>query len=78
MADEQKPSGNQLEGEGSYTATRRYNKHVAEHQREEDVEQLADEAREALEGEEGEELQKAEELGKRGPHAPPASPSSNR
>lgn len=57
-----------LEGEGSYTATRQYNKDLAEHQKTADVEKLAEEAREALEGEEGEELRQAEERGKRGPN----------
>lgn len=59
----------ELEGEGSTTATRQYNKHVAEHLQEQDVEQLAQQARDAAEGEQGEELKRAEELGKRGPAA---------
>ena len=67
--DRKQEQGGKLEGEGSYTATRQYNRHVGEHQREQDVEQLAQSAREAVEGEEGEELRRAEEEGKRGPAA---------
>lgn len=55
-----------VEGEGSYTATRRYNDGVREHLATHDVESEAEAAREALEGEEGEELAAAEERGKRG------------
>lgn len=57
-----------LEGEGSYTGTRKYNQGLAEHQQTADVEGLAEKAREAVEGEEGEELREAEERGKRGPN----------
>jgi len=75
MAQEGKTSQNdkngQLEGEGSYTATRKYNQHLAEHQRTEDVERLAEDAREALEGEEGEDLRQAEEKAKQGPGRTP-------
>lgn len=55
-----------VEGEGSYTATRRYNEGVQEHLATHDVEAEAEEALEALEGEEREELEAAEERGKRG------------
>lgn len=55
-----------VEGEGSYTATRRYNEGVQEHLANHDVEAEAEEAREALEGEERAELEAAEEQGKRG------------
>lgn len=67
--DQNKETQNEVEGEGSYTATRRYNQHLAEHQQEQDVEQLAERAREAIDGEEGEELKRAEEKGKSGPNA---------
>jgi len=60
-------TNSEVEGEGSYTGTRKYNQHLAEHQSKEDVDQLADKARKALEGEEGDELRRAEEAGKRGP-----------
>lgn len=70
MSDENNKNG-KVEGEGSYTGTRNYNKHVAEHQQREDVDALADEARKAVEGQEGEELQNAEQKGKAGPNARP-------
>lgn len=60
--DAQQPG---VEGEGSYTAARRYNEGVQEHLDTHDVEAEAEEAREALEGEEREELEAAEEQGKR-------------
>lgn len=53
-----------VEGEGSYTATRRYNEHVKEHLQTANVESEAKAAREALEGEEREELEEAEARGK--------------
>ncbi len=56
-----------LEGEGSYSATRRYNAGVADHVRSADVGALAKKAAKALEGKEGEALRNAEKLGKRGP-----------
>lgn len=74
MAEENKPTnGKTLEGEGSYTATRRYNRHLAEHQQKEDVEALAEEALEALESDEAEELARAEQQGKRGPKPQPSA-----
>jgi hypothetical protein len=54
----------QVEGEGSYTATHRYNEGVQKHLQTHDVESEAEEAREALEGDEGAELQQAEQRGK--------------
>jgi hypothetical protein len=59
------PSG--VEGEGSYTGTRRYNENLAKHLESHDVEREAEEAREALEGDEREELEAAERRGKQGP-----------
>ncbi|MEY4548437.1 MAG: hypothetical protein RL685_4632 [Pseudomonadota bacterium] len=59
----QKPG---VEGEGSYTASRRYNDGVREHLENNDVEREGEEAREALEGDEREALEAAEEQGKRG------------
>lgn len=56
-----------LEGEGSYSATRRYNQGLAKHQKQADVGELAKRARKAVEGAEGTELRRAEERGKRGP-----------
>lgn len=55
-----------VEGEGSYTASRRYNDGVREHLENNDVEREAEEARKALEGDEREALEAAEEQGKRG------------
>jgi hypothetical protein len=63
----QSPQPTQVEGEGSYTASRRYNEGVKKHVETEDTEGLAEAAREALEGEEGDELRDAEQRGKRGP-----------
>jgi hypothetical protein len=54
----------QVEGEGSYTATHRYNEGLREHLKTHDVESEAEEAREALEGEERAELEQAEQRGK--------------
>lgn len=56
-----------LEGEGSYSATRRYNQHLGDAIDSGDVEALADAARRALEGPEREELERAEAEGKAGP-----------
>ncbi|MEY2930090.1 MAG: hypothetical protein RL033_839 [Pseudomonadota bacterium] len=55
-----------VEGEGSYTASRRYNEGLREHLENNDVEREGEEAREALEGDEREALEAAEEQGKRG------------
>jgi hypothetical protein len=63
--NEKKPSG--VEGEGSYTGTRRYNEHVAQHQKNADIDKLAEEAREAVEGDEAEALERAEEAARKGP-----------
>jgi hypothetical protein len=54
----------QVEGEGSYTATHRYNEGVREHIANHDVESEAEAARLALEGDERQELEQAEERGK--------------
>lgn len=64
-----------LEGEGSYTATRRYNQHLAEANASTDVDAAADEARRAVEGPEGEELARAAEEAKKGPKHRPAPPA---
>jgi hypothetical protein len=62
-----KTTKTKLEGEGSYTATRRYNSQLAEFQRTADVAGAAQKAAKALDGKEGTELRKAEGRGKRGP-----------
>ena len=65
-----------LEGEGSYTATRRYNQHLAEAIDSGDIEAAADEARRAVEGPEGEELARAAEEAKKGPKHKPGAPAA--
>ena len=56
-----------LEGEGSYSATRRYNQHLADAVTSGDLEAGAKEAARALDGPEGEELRRAAEEAKAGP-----------
>jgi hypothetical protein len=65
--DESKKSDSKLEGEGSYSATRRYNQHLGEAIDSGDIETAADEARRAIDGPEGSELKRAEQQGKAGP-----------
>jgi hypothetical protein len=55
-----------MEGEGSYTATRRYDEGVAKSVAAGDTEKLAKEAAQALDGPEGTELRKAEQAAKQG------------
>jgi hypothetical protein len=75
--DESKKSHQSLEGEGSYSATRRYNKHLGDAVASGDLEARAEQARRAVEGPEGEELARAAERAKRGPKAAAATrPSS--
>ncbi len=62
-------SDNRVEGEGSYTATRAYNKHLGETMKSGHVGEKAKEARKAVDGPEGAELRRAEAEGKR--HARP-------
>jgi hypothetical protein len=61
----------QVEGEGSYTGTRRYNEHLKQHIETQNTEELAEQARKALEGDEKAELEEAERRGKRGPMVRP-------
>jgi len=65
--DESKKSESELEGEGSYSATRKYNQHLGEAIDSGDIEAAADEARRAIDGPEGPELKRAEQQGKAGP-----------
>jgi hypothetical protein len=53
-----------LEGEGSYSATRRYNQHLADAIDTGDLEAGAEQAREAMEGAEREALERAAAEGK--------------
>lgn len=64
------PAKPSVEGEGSYTGTRRYNEHVKKHVETQNTEELAERAKRALEGDERAELEEAEERGKRGPNPP--------
>lgn len=56
-----------VEGEGSYTGTRRYNDRLGKHIEQGNVEREAREAKQALEGEEGDQLREAERRAKQGP-----------
>ncbi|HET7542899.1 MAG TPA: hypothetical protein VFK05_23665 [Polyangiaceae bacterium] len=76
--EESKKSNQPLEGEGSYSATRRYNKHLGEAVARGDLEAGAERARRAVEGAEGKELVRAAEQAKRGPKAASASPASRK
>ncbi len=72
-ADQTKPEG--VEGEGSYTSTRRYNEHVKKHLDDGNVEEEAKQAKQALQGDERSELEDAERRAKRGPVPPRPEPS---
>ena len=61
-----KAKPDQLEGEGSYTAARRYREGVAKTVKEGGVAAAAERAAEALDGPEGKSLREAEEKAKRG------------
>lgn len=61
------PKTGGVEGEGNYTATRRYNERVKKHAQNADTEELGEQAKKALEGPEGPELEEAERQAKRGP-----------
>ena len=56
-----------LEGEGSYTATRRYREGLERSIRKGNMDELAKEAEEALDGPEGDDLRRAAEAAQRGP-----------
>jgi hypothetical protein len=77
MEKKKDSSATQLEGEGSYTGTRRYNEHLRQHQKTHDSEELAEEARKALEGDEKAELEQAEQRGKSGPARRSSQDKSN-
>jgi len=65
------PQPQGIEGEGSYTATQRYNERLKKHIEENDLEELGEQAKHALEGDERAELEEAERRGKRGPSPKP-------
>ena len=56
-----------LEGEGSYSAARRYNRHLGDAVASGDLEAGAEEARSALDGPEGAELRRAAVEAQKGP-----------
>jgi len=64
---ESKKSVQPVEGEGSYSATRRYNQHLGDAVTSGDLEAGAEEARRAVDGPEGKELERAAEDAKKGP-----------
>jgi hypothetical protein len=66
---------NDVEGEGSYTGTQRYNERLKKHIQSEDTEALGEQAKRALEGDERAELEDAERRAKRGPTPPRPEPS---
>jgi hypothetical protein len=68
------PASANVEGEGSYTATHRYNEKLKKQMESADIEGLAEEARKALEGKEGDELREAEQRAKKGPPARKPAP----
>lgn len=72
--DNRAAESHKVEGEGSYTGTRRYNEHLKKHVETQNTEELAEKARRALEGDEKEELEEAERRAKRGPK--PVSPET--
>ena len=65
-----------LEGEGNYSATRRYNQHLGDAIESGDLEAGADAARRAMEGPEAEELLRAAASAKNGPQAKGKAPNS--
>ncbi|HEX6271628.1 MAG TPA: hypothetical protein VFZ53_01245 [Polyangiaceae bacterium] len=63
-----------VEGEGSYTATRAYNKHLASALSDKkSIERGAERARKAVDGPEGASLREAEKRGKSGPRGAKAA-----
>lgn len=61
-----KANANAIEGEGSYTASRRYNEGVERSVAAGKTDELARKAKEALAGPKGAELKRAEQIGKKG------------
>lgn len=66
-----KSNAKKLEGEGSYTAARAYDKNVRSFAAQGNTERLAEEARRAVEGKDGGELRRAEQRAKAGPKSSP-------
>jgi len=76
MNSKAKTKDQPLEGEGSYSAARRYNQHVGDAVASGDLEAGAEEAARALDGPEGNELRRAAEESKTGPKRPAKRPIS--
>ena len=57
---------NGIEGEGSYSGTKEYNKRTADFIKKGKVDKAAQDAERAVDSEEGDELKKAEDKGKAG------------
>ena len=72
-----KSTSKKLEGEGSYSGARGYNKGLAEHVKSADVRGLAKKAAKALDGKEGASLKKAEKSAKSGPKTSRSSRSAS-
>jgi len=64
--DPRRPQGDELEGEGSYSAAQRYREGLEQSVSEGATKRLAEEAAEALDSPEGASLRKAEEAAKHG------------
>ncbi|HYQ30060.1 MAG TPA: hypothetical protein VER04_22675 [Polyangiaceae bacterium] len=76
MKNKSKNKHQPVEGEGSYTAARRYNQHLGDAVASGDLEAGAEEAARALTGPEGAELLRAAEEAKRGPKRPAKGPTT--
>ena len=64
------PKSKDVQGEGNYDATHRYNEGVKKSVEKGNADQLAEQAKKALEGPEGEDLREADEEGKKGDPKP--------
>ncbi len=67
--------GRELQGEGNYDASRKYDEGLQRYVREGNSDEAADRARKALEGPEGPALRLAEDAAKRGPNVAAPKPS---
>jgi hypothetical protein len=75
MKKPQKPAG-PIEGEGSYTGTRKYNAELEQWVKSGRVEESAKAASQAIDGPEGQELRRAEQIGRSGPKSKSVSKPS--
>ncbi len=72
MKKPQKPAS-PIEGEGSYTGTRKYNAELEQWVKSGPIEESAKAASRAIDGPEGQELRQAEQIGRSGPKSKLAS-----